>query len=68
MGTADAGRSLIALIASKAVRPVMVELISLAGVLPPRLLVVGIFLLVKGLSSVDLMPPVKLPGSLAPSP
>ena len=52
MGTADAGRSLIALIASKAIRPVMVELISLAGVLPPGLLVVGVFLSVRGLSSV----------------
>ena len=67
MGTADAGRSLIALIASKAIRPVTAELISLAGVLPPRLLVVGVFLSVRGLSSVGLAPPVKLPGSLAPS-
>ena len=67
MGTADAGRSLIALIASKAVRPVTAELISLAGVLLPGLLVVGVFLLVRGLSSVGSAPPVKLPGSLAPS-
>ena len=44
MGTADAGRSLITLIASKAIRPVTVELISLAGVLLPGLLVVGVFL------------------------
>ena len=35
MGTADAGQSLIALIASKAIRSVTAELISLAGVLPP---------------------------------
>ena len=68
MGTANAGQSLIALIASKAVRPVMAELISMAGVLLPGLLVIGGFLLVRGLSSVGLVPPVKLPGSLAPSP
>ena len=53
---------------TKAIRPVMVELISLAGVLPPGLLVIGVFLSVRGLSSVGSAPPVKLPGSLAPSP
>ena len=67
MGTADTGQLLIALIASKAIRPVTAELISLAGVLPPGLLVVGVFLLVRGLFSVGSAPPVKLPGSLAPS-
>ena len=68
MGTADAGQSLIACIGSKAIRPVTAELISLAGVFPPRLLVIGVFLLVRGLSSMGSVPPVKLPGSLAPSP
>ena len=65
MGTADAGQSLIALIASKAIRPMTVELISLAGVLSPRLLVVGVFLLVSRLSSMGSALPVKLSGSLA---
>ena len=68
MGTADAGQSLITLIASKTVRFVTVELTSLAGVLPPGLLVIGIFLSVRGLSSMGSAPPVKLLGSLAPSP
>ena len=68
MGTADAGRSLIARIASGAVRPVIAELIPLAGIFPPGLLVVGVFLSVRGLSSMGSVPPVKLLGSLAPSP
>ena len=41
-------------------------LISLAGVVPPGLLVVGVFLSVRGLSSMGSAPPMKLPGSLAP--
>ena len=68
MGTADAGRLLITCIASKAIRPVTAELISLAGVLPPGLLVVSVFLSVRGLSSMSLAPPVKLLGSLATNP
>ena len=60
MGTADAGCLLIALIFSKAIRPVVAELISLAGVLPPGLLVVGVFLSVRGLSSMGSAPEMTL--------
>ena len=59
IGTSDAEQLLIALIISKVVRPVMVELISLAGVLPLGLLVIGVFLLVRGLSSMGSASPVK---------